>query len=174
MHGCRRLGGRCELIDVSAATCSASRSKSSTAWTVLERRPHAGASLVESTGQTVSGSRGTYRAVRSRLDRRLPAARHSNARHFRKPRLGRASISSPALARRSHGFCDQILHRSVVQRRSRMHPLEVGVLHVALLHPALRGGFKPAVLGLPLVIEPVRAHVWRDLSSHKHCASSCL
>ncbi|PWF20607.1 hypothetical protein TP38_00140 [Xanthomonas citri pv. citri] len=50
---------RCELIEVSTSMCSASRLKSSTTLKVRKRRPHASASLMKSTDQTVSGSLGT-------------------------------------------------------------------------------------------------------------------
>ena len=71
---------RLELIDVSTSMCSASRLKSSTTLKVLKRRPQASASLMKSTDQTVSGSRGTYSAARSRLGRRFLAARRRFSR----------------------------------------------------------------------------------------------
>ena len=66
---------RAEVIDVSTSMCSASRLKSSTTLNVQKRRPQASASLMKSINHTVSGSRGTYSATRSRLGRRRRAVR---------------------------------------------------------------------------------------------------
>src|SRR5690606_33339321 len=49
-------------------------------------------------------------------------------------------------------FCDQILHRGVVERPLGVHPLEPGVLRFQVLDTPQLGGLQAAVLRLPLVV----------------------
>src|SRR5690606_8194770 len=49
-------------------------------------------------------------------------------------------------------FCDQVLHRGVVEGQLGVHPLELGVLGLELLHASQFGRLHAAVLRLPLVI----------------------
>lgn len=64
-----------------------------------------------------------------------------------------------AASRRPSGvrvFCDEILHRHILQRHVGKQALELGVLGFQLLDPFQVGGFHAAVFGLPLVVGGVR------------------
>src|SRR5690606_36845641 len=58
--------------------------------------------------------------------------------------------SAPAL----QFFCDQVLHRGVVEGQLGVHPLELGVLGLELLHAPQLRRLHAAVLRLPLVRSP--------------------
>src|SRR5690606_8959570 len=65
-----------------------------------------------------------------------------------RPGTARPRASAPSL----QFFCDQILHRGVVERQLGVHPLEPGVLRFQVLDTPQLGGLQAAVLRLPLVV----------------------
>lgn len=69
-----------------------------------------------------------------------------------RPDTARRRVSQPAL----QFFCDQILHRRVLERQIGIHPLQPGVLGLELLDSFEVRGFHPAVLRLPLVVRRLR------------------
>src|SRR5690606_29325427 len=79
-----------------------------------------------------------------------PRNRMTGAGAARVPRRGsaRPRASAPAL----QFFCDQVLHRRVVQRQLGVHALEAAVLGLQLLDPLQVRGVHAAVLRLPLVV----------------------
>src|SRR5690606_793483 len=79
-----------------------------------------------------------------------PRTHRTGAGAVRAPQPGIAPprASAPAL----QFFCDQILHRRVVERHLRVHALESGVLGLQLLDPLQVRCLHAAVLGLPLVV----------------------
>src|SRR5690606_7059595 len=79
-----------------------------------------------------------------------PRTRRTGAGALRAPRPGTAPprASAPAL----QFFCNQVLHRRVVQRQLRVHPLELAVLRFQFLDPPQVRRLHAAVLGLPLVV----------------------
>src|SRR5690606_16028014 len=79
-----------------------------------------------------------------------PRTRRTGAGAARVPRPGTAPprASAPAL----QFFCDQVLHRRVVQRQLRVHPLELAVLRFQLLDPLQVRRLHAPVFGLPLVV----------------------
>src|SRR5690606_14054905 len=82
--------------------------------------------------------------------RTAPRNRKTGAVGGHQPRRGTAPprASAPAL----QFFCDQVLHRRVVQRQLRIRPLELGVLRFQVLDPSQVRRLHPAVLRLPLVV----------------------
>src|SRR5512138_2052898 len=74
----------------------------------------------------------------------------TGAAAVRAPRRGSAPprASAPAL----QFFCDQVLHRRVVQRQLGVHALEAAVLGLQLLDPLQVRGVHAAVFRLPLVV----------------------
>src|SRR5690606_8470474 len=80
----------------------------------------------------------------------VPRTHRTGAAAARAPRPGTAPprASAPAL----QFFCDQILHRRVVERHLCVHPLEPGVLGFQLLDPLQVRRLHAAVLRLPLVV----------------------
>src|SRR5690606_34844083 len=79
-----------------------------------------------------------------------PRNRMTGAGAARVPRRGsaRPRASAPAL----QFFCDQVLHRRVVQRQLGVHALEAAVLGLQFLDPLQVRGVHAAVLRLPLVV----------------------
>ena len=66
----------------------------------------------------------------------------SGAARAPQPGTARPRASAPAL----QFFCDQVLHRRVVQRQLGIHPLEPGILGLELLDPLQVRCLHPAVL----------------------------
>src|SRR5690606_30479609 len=89
-------------------------------------------------------------AAHTRPSGTTPRNRKTGAGGGHEPRRGTAPprASAPAL----QFFCDQVLHRRVVQRQLRIHPLELGVLRFQVLDPSQVRRLHPAVLRLPLVV----------------------
>src|SRR5690606_16295299 len=72
----------------------------------------------------------------------------SGAARAPRPGTARPRASAPAL----QFFCDQVLHRRVVERQLGVHPLEPGVLGFQVLDPPQLRGLQAPVLRFPLVV----------------------
>src|SRR5690606_31055416 len=89
-------------------------------------------------------------AAGTRLLWKAPRTHRTGAAAVHAPQPGTAPprASAPVL----QFFCDQVLHRGVVERQLRVHPLELGVLGLELPNPLEVGRLHAAVLRLPLVV----------------------